>query len=1415
MKVMIERTVSQIEPIDDWHFGKDLLTLRDFESARCYVLLGEPGMGKSTEFNKEARRVHADPPIPARQFLSRNMKSHFGLRESPLFIHGLDEVRIDGGDIKNVLDKIITQLEDWGNPKLRLSCRSVNWLGNTGREELNTILGSLKIPILQLNPLNHDDVREIVTHSGNDSNSIIHRAQEHGLGPFLYNPQLLELLLNSVEADGWPDSPTEIFERACSEIVKGQYRERHDIPSSKRLSTIEEVLSAAGQLFAIMLIADKAGWSAADTKDSEVFSLHEVETPNYLTFREALGSGLFEGSCTSRGPLHRLLAEFLGARYLAGEIKAGLSLRRVCALLMRHDGIPLPDLRGLAGWLATFNIQAREILVKADPITTAYNGDASNFSYGERQELLNNLEYSLDFTCAWPFTSPLGILASNRGMSLIWELSGSSLRSENRQMLVHQLLRSFSRMCSGMGIDRKILPPVQLEISRQNLLRIVYDPSWQEEIRCEALRVLNLTLIDKSNRETTFAELLNDLQRGFLLDEGNDLRGTVLDILYPCKLQPSEVWDYLVNRTVAYRYNAYLAFWHHLIDRSQEKQIKELLESLCARASEVIPKLTNHRLSNIVPQLLERGLEMFGDELSIPDLYRWFKLVEYDVQTSQLVSVQCLDQSYSRNNVEASTAILNWLGHRKIVQRGLIEYELITRELEIVGDDTLSLKFVGKYAPTGFRSWCLARAGELWDSYPKAAERLACWSVSAQKGWEKPLSDDKVEMFVLSTPILHEWNQRRLRNKEQLKSKKAKSTKKQVDRKTAFQKRKKKELASIRRQKNELTEGTGPPLLLHRLAAIYFDGLSTEEGEPKDKLGAYLDGDKELVQAALEGFCNLLDQEDLPDLDRIAQLYETGQISYYANPFLAGMEEQDEKILDRMDEKGKRRALGFYFVADVSPHYFDPKWYEQALKRYPEAVADALVSIHNACVRARYLPDKHLFNMAFDERYTQIASIAVRRMLSVFPTRCSRQQLKSLRVVLWSAILARGMSTEELRNLVIRRLNRKNMDIAQRSQWLGAGICVARDHCIPLLEEFLSTGQESRVRRILDFLVMDDGKCILQNLDDWSSEETLKFVQVLGACVQRLGLEDNSYFLVKKEVNEEKFDTLLIRCLKALVNSTSDEATNALVLLFTDPKLVMWKEEIVRAQEKQHWKHQAKRQQEPNAEQIQKVFQNGPPASAADLAALTTDVLEELADHIRYGETNDWRQYWNWDQSTKKPAHPKDENDCRDLLLSDLIGILRQYDIHAQPEGWHADERRADIRISYGSNFSVPIEIKKNSHRKIWHGISEQLGPKCMRDPNSDGHGIHLVIWFGADRKHMRMLSPSGGVPKRPEQLKSMLIEQLDPKLSNRINVVVIDVSLSSGYATSSEMNNAGDKTLYSYSASPSPYSSISADTIS
>ena len=243
------------------------------------------------------------------------------------------------------------------------------------------------------------------------------------------------------------------------------------------------------------------------------------------------------------------------------------------------------------------------------------------------------------------------------------------------------------------------------------------------------------------------------------------------------------------------------------------------------------------------------------------------------------------------------------------------------------------------------------------------------------------------------------------------------------------------------------------------------------------------------MEATVTGFRKLLDRDDLPDLVQIAQLDESKRLSYFALPFLAGMAEEERAggdSLDRLGPRGRRRALGYYLVSRLpSKRYLPesgpvfqedtrPPWYLRALDSHPRAVADALVAVHNARVRKKEPPDQHLYDMTVDPAYARVARLAVRRMFSVFPSRCSGPQVESLRLVLWAALGKSGMPASELRDLVLRRLERRGMDVAQRAQWLCAGLFTARQDCLPALVDFLTSGGDGRVRNVVDFFVSDD-----------------------------------------------------------------------------------------------------------------------------------------------------------------------------------------------------------------------------------------------------------------------------------------------------------------------------------------------------
>lgn len=1403
MNAPVPRTVSLIEPKDDERFEQEGLSLTDFHSDHSYVLLGEPGLGKSTAFKTEAQQVHAPDPITARRFISRDLQSHPDWQGGgPLFIDGLDEARADGADPRVPLDRILTRIETLGNPPFRLSCRSGSWLEPGDYRELSSLAGAAPIRVLRLNPLDHEGVRQIVSLWRDDGDTFILAAFEHRLDAFLWNPQLLLVLLNSVETDGWPESPSEAFERACQELAKERNSERRDARRGVAQPSRDAVLSAAGKLSALMLIADKGDWSATDTDDPDILSLNEVEGGNRDTLLAALESGLFKGSSAFRAPTHRLVAEFLGARYLDERIRAhgGVTVRRVLSLLMGDDGIPLPDLRGLAAWLAAVNPQARPTLIRADPVAVAFDGDASSFGVRERRELFENLENSIELGHVWPPAVALGALAGSQGRSTIWELTASPVRSDARQQFVFRLLSGFSRMFHGARAEGSIAPSTQSEADRVALLDIVRDAGWRPGVRCRALIALDHVLSDNPICGATLRGLVEDIEDERLPDEQNKLLGTLLDLLYPRDLPPAEVWDHLAVRSDTHQFDAYQRFWTGLVDRSSDKQIKELLDSLCDRASKVISGLANHRLGDIVLKLLARGLDLFGDQLDIPGIYRWFELLEVDPQSLRLVLTGYRYRQRGGFNDEAENAIRTWLRSRRHVQYAIVERGLRARESEIGHkflDATVGCKFVGKEAPSGFRQWCLARAVELSDERPNVAEELARWAIRVREGWGSPLSDDEVAQAVRDTPALQEWNDKRRDAKAREEREEIKEAERTEEILRPIRERQQAEIAAKRQHAMELAEGRCPPALLHELAQIYLEGL-TEEGSgdgPVARLASRLNGDDILVKATLAGFRSLLDRDDLPDLVQIVRLHQSRRMSYFALPFLAGIAEEERVAgdsLDRLGKKGRRRAVGYYLVSRLPSkrHSHEnlpfvqedtrPPWYLRALNSYPRAVADALVAVHNARIRTKEPPDQHLWDMVLDPAYRRVTPLAIRRMFSVFPTRCSGPQLESLRLVLWAALGTNGMSADELRNLVRRRLLRSGMDVAQHAQWLCAGLSVAREACLPSMVDFLSVGGDVRVRHVVNFFVSDDQRRGSLSFDDWRADELAQLIQTLGGRLRRFVPPESGGFLGDEQVTQLQFQPLLTSWIQVLAGRTDDEVTDTLESLACDPNLNAWRTEIAQAQEAQARKRRMTRQKVLSLAQIQETLRGRAPASAADLAALTLDALEQLAERIRNGPTSDWRQYWHRDPKSRKLLTPQHEDDCRNALLSDLKQMLQPYNVDAQAEGRYADDKRADIRVSAGSRLAIPLEIKKNSHRDIWRAVNEQLVAKYTRAPESEGYGIYLVFWFGLAKM---TVPPRGRRPKTPAALNERLEEQLAPRLRSKIAVVVIDVSPSGRYA--------------------------------
>ena len=186
------------------------------------------------------------------------------------------------------------------------------------------------------------------------------------------------------------------------------------------------------------------------------------------------------------------------------------------------------------------------------------------------------------------------------------------------------------------------------------------------------------------------------------------------------------------------------------------------------------------------------------------------------------------------------------------------------------------------------------------------------------------------------------------------------------------------------------------------------------------------------------------------------------------------------------------------------------------------------------------------------------------------------------------------------------------------------------------------------------------------------------------------------------------------------------------------------------------------------------MLDSGRPANAADLTALTTDVLRQVGKDLRDGSPSGWRSFWHVDQYDRVTS-PLPENACRRPLVLALKPLLTPTGIATQIGGRYADDKRSDIRIAC-NGLNIPIEIKRSCHRELWSAIQTQLIAKYTRDPGADGYGIYLVFWFG-EAEGCRPTPRSSPKPKSAAELQTALLDTLSDLERRKISVLVIDVS--------------------------------------
>ncbi len=1374
MKFIVPRKCRELSEQDSRTFLENSsLPVEEWEDKAAIVLLGPPGSGKTEVFTDEAKRQDG-LYITARDFLTFDDKPEWN--GTTLFIDGLDETRAGTADGRTPLDSIRAKLDRMGRPRFRLSCREADWFGANDRNNVKKVAPQGAVTVLRLEPLSDQDIHLILhaNHGINDPEKFVATAQDRGLQGLLANPQSLKMLAVAVGSNGnWPKTRMQTFDMACRTLLVDP-NEDHQVAQVDR-SSISDLMDACGRLYAIQLMTGVAGYSRFGNEDDlNYLRLDQVPGQDRAILHSCLQSKLFESPTQQYAvPVHRQIAEFLAARYLAGLVENGLPVGRILALITGYDDVVVSELRGLSAWLAAHSKLSRAEAIVRDPLGTVLYGDASDFSPSEKRSVLDGLQREADanplFVATLQLDSRLGDLVSSDMEQHFCEILIAPSREESWQSFVVIMIEALRYGEPMVGLTSP-------------LMKLLRDDTWWPRIRLRAIESFRRHWRNDADALDELKALTDDVYSGDVPDPDDVLLSCLLSNLYSTAIPETAIMQYLRLPNKPNYCLDYEIFWiGHLPNHSTRDQLVVLLDELSERYGALLSEDRAHGmfdnfLCGLPSKLLARFLRLSGDEVDLTRLFHWLG-----------AAAHASDWSYERDlSEETGGVIRNWFENRPDAWKTLLAMGL---KGCIGGSECVQQygfancmhkeeqgRLLGTERPLDFGIWCLDQAIDAEDAIAVEwllGEVAKCLHYN---NFNKGLSRKVVSSRLAEYTSLQDTFDKRMNELEELTSNGS-----------VFNRQGHSQLKTerpnwhdqVKPHEDNLREYKASPALLCELAQVYFGRyLNVRGNSPRERLNTLLADDVKLVEAVLSGFRMTIERDDLPSDRQIIRLGTSNRTHPLALPFMAGLEEMAETTPFgeiRIKEKHMRLALAVHYTVPMwltvrHPADRPQGWFCWLLSNRPEVVAGVLERSVLSKLRNGETSPAGLYELAYSPDHETVARSVAIPLLQRFPARCTSGQLSSLNHLLLAA--RRHCDVEPLLRVINEKSANRSMNVAQRIHWLTFGLCIAPDTYVERLDSYATT-TERRIRFLAEavtrqFDLSHDLEC------RQSVPASQLLIRLIGSSCRPYSHSTDSekVVMVTSEINAANRVRGFIEQLAAI---STEDAMLALEALSSDDTLHPWHSLLIDAAYRQKALRREAEFAYGDMAQVLATLNCGAPANAADLAALTLEHLNQIARDIRDNSTSDWRQYWNVDQYSR-PKNPRPENVCRDALLSDLKSRLQQFEIDVQPEGRYADDKRADIRVFHG-HYNVPIEIKRSCHRSLWSAIHSQLKTRYIRDPRTGGYGIYLVFWFG-DAKDCRPMPPMTGLPPtNSHELKDRLTSTLLADEQLKIRICVIDVS--------------------------------------
>lgn len=1336
--LLVSRTcVRQADTKDDR--TAEPMSLDDTHALIAYVLLGDPGMGKTSAFRQQAELVGGHF-ICAGDLLTFDDLSELKNSARPIFIDGLDETRAGSTAGRVPLDNIRNKLRQLGCHSFRLSCRAADWLGNPDARKLQSLLSSEdEIQVLTLQPLTLTDVEIILraNHGISDAQAFIASAEKNGLTDLLLNPQTLAMLAAAVGPNNrWPETRQAVFEMACDRLVL-EHNDEHLAATYKSAPDHDSLKRAAAYLCALQLIADLTGFSPLQSSHERVISLNEVpNAEERLPLNEALASRLFRSTGSNVfTPVHRTVAEFLAARYLADRLHEKLSFRRVLALICGSDGGIVSSMRGLAGWLASLAAETRLTFIRLDSLCVLLYGDAKNFSISDKTALIEQLGSHVQDSPSFRWHEwnglPFAALVTSEMRPLVSQRMAEPNYSDAHQLLLVLLLEGMLHQSPDAGLTTL-------------LLALVRDESRWLSVR---MRALKIHISWAGVNDPSLRSLLADIESAVVEDGDDEILGALLEAMYPATLAATELPKFFHLPKQRNLIGNYQMFWEHDVGEIDCHEAMKLLDAFAAE-TELKGTETSRSRGEFVGRLVSRVLKESAD-------------IPHDDQLLNWLDTACGEYGESLLDHDDREVLHQWLRARPHRYFSLLDLALNRFSKATNPVQSAEVRLHRAAAPTDAAAWWLARAQKthseadakryffqaiygIPDEYAPGLEEvlITCEDLSMERGWQDLLA----ERFTYTWERWG-WMQEEVRRKQD-------RAQKAAERRNTY-----------RARIAEFSKPLVPLGLLDQVAAVYLHKYYDIDGEtPQEKLSSFFAGDEELVQAALLALRRTLHRADLPSSAETINALNNEKSFTLNTPVLVSLDiayEHDRKFFQTMTADRLVAALVVHLVHRVSGH---DTWVSAVVASLPHCMAEAFrIYFTNAMQwKSRSPAHTHLFR---DESYSEVTKLCLLPLLAQFPLR-SNPHLRSTLTDMLRGAFTLSVRDELLSLVQIRLDNSNKVDGQQRACWLAVGLLLYPERYMPVARCYLT--RRLRVEHLSHFL--DDCGQAVNFLH--------KPAQLLGLLIEHLAVGCSPSRLTEAGLvtRDTRRPDLVKSYLNELAGRHDAESEGEFKRLSQLTAIVEWASELRAARLAQQIVRRDATYEKPNWRQVSTALQRGKASSPAEIAAVVNDLIEGMKEQVRYSDLNLNLQYWNAG-AQKKPSSPRHEELCRDTFSTQLRERLRRFEIECLPETHHVDGKRSDVWCTVGTQGGVPIEIKRDQNRGLWTAVQGQLISRYTTDPRAKGYGIYIVLWFGNPNQ---IPAPPTGVkrPQTADELQSMLEMGLSEEDKRSVTIHVLDCSV-------------------------------------